>query len=256
MFNIGLIGKGYWGSKIVRELLKNPLIESLKIASRSSLLQPNDLFKDSKITHIFIATPVYTHYELCKQALLAGKHVMCEKNFTETLEQVKELAEIARERNLNITIDYIHTFSLPKIDISRVSYIKIEYKQYGRFRNEHVMSILGSHALSVLGSIIDLDKIKWKETISCLDSDNQNVTICATKWTIGDKDIYIDLSLEEEGIKIRDLTLYNGTHCLSSESFAKPNGLYAMIDSVLNGGNNTSLALQVTKLVEQVVQND
>ena len=40
------------------------------------------------------------HYSYAKQALLAGKHVICEKPLTETAAQARELADLAREKNL------------------------------------------------------------------------------------------------------------------------------------------------------------
>lgn len=55
---------------------------------------------DSALDWIYVASPNSLHYEQAKAALLAGKHVLCEKPFTTTSAQLKELAEIARGKNL------------------------------------------------------------------------------------------------------------------------------------------------------------
>lgn len=55
---------------------------------------------DSALDWIYVASPNSLHYEQAKAALLAGKHVLCEKPFTTTSAQLKELAEIVRGKNL------------------------------------------------------------------------------------------------------------------------------------------------------------
>ncbi len=55
---------------------------------------------DSSISLIVVGTPNETHYDLAKQALLAGKNVVIDKPFTATSEQAKELIAIAAEKKL------------------------------------------------------------------------------------------------------------------------------------------------------------
>lgn len=56
-----------------------------------------DLLKDDEIEAVIITTPSQFHYEMAKKAILAGKHCVVEKPFTETLEQAKELLELASQ---------------------------------------------------------------------------------------------------------------------------------------------------------------
>lgn len=60
----------------------------------------NDMLSSDKINWVYVCSPNSLHYEHSKAALLAGKHVLCEKPFTGTGNQLKELISIARERNL------------------------------------------------------------------------------------------------------------------------------------------------------------
>ncbi len=60
----------------------------------------NQLASDPDIDIIYIGTPHNIHYENAKMALMAGKHVLCEKAFTINAAQAEELINIAREKNL------------------------------------------------------------------------------------------------------------------------------------------------------------
>lgn len=53
---------------------------------------------------VIVNTPVATHYEYAKQVLLAGKHAIVEKAFTTTVAQAQELAQIAQEKGVKLTV--------------------------------------------------------------------------------------------------------------------------------------------------------
>jgi predicted dehydrogenase len=60
------------------------------------------LCKDRNVDAVYIATPPFTHYALSKMALENGKHVLCEKPFVSSEEEVRELFELARKKGLLI----------------------------------------------------------------------------------------------------------------------------------------------------------
>lgn len=53
---------------------------------------------------VIVNTPVGTHYEYAKQALLAGKHAIVEKAFTTTVAEAQELAALANEKGLQLAV--------------------------------------------------------------------------------------------------------------------------------------------------------
>lgn len=59
-----------------------------------------EALSDSAISLIVVATPNETHYDLAKQALKAGKHVVIDKPFAGTSEEARELIDLAREKKL------------------------------------------------------------------------------------------------------------------------------------------------------------
>ena len=123
MVNIGVIGYGYWGPNLVRNIFE--VLDTQVVAvsdmrpdrlAQVKLRYPGvevstdylDLLRNPKVDAIAIATPVHTHFELALEALKAGKHVMVEKPMTSTSEQALLLVEEADRRNLILLVD--HTF--------------------------------------------------------------------------------------------------------------------------------------------------
>jgi predicted dehydrogenase len=123
MIRIGVIGYGYWGPNIVRNLhgLDSTCVEMVCDTSSSALARvrktypaiatcsdPSEILSSPKIDAVAVVTPVWTHYELAKKALENGKHVFVEKPFTSNSKQAEELIELAARKNLTIMVD--HTF--------------------------------------------------------------------------------------------------------------------------------------------------
>ena len=120
---LGVIGYGYWGPNIVRNAgsLDNCDLAAICDQNPAALKRAGKLYPGVKLTSdaaevlrspdidaIAVVTPVWTHYELAKQALENGKHVFVEKPFTSTSAQAEELIELAQKKNLQIMVD--HTF--------------------------------------------------------------------------------------------------------------------------------------------------
>ena len=97
----------------------------------------NEFLGDENIDVVYIATPNLLHYEQTKRALLAGKHVICEKPFVTKCAQARELVALAKERNLML-VEAVPTTFLPNYDalksalgkIGRVRLVLANYSQY------------------------------------------------------------------------------------------------------------------------------
>ena len=91
-----IIGWGYWGPKIPRDLNALPHVRVTMVADMDvhrlislainhpgvqTTMRAEDIFR-SNVDAVVIATPVRTHYQLAKDALLHGKHVLVEKPLT------------------------------------------------------------------------------------------------------------------------------------------------------------------------------
>ena len=77
-----------------------------------------DMLCDPEIELVYVASPNSLHYSQTKAALLAGKHVICEKPFTPTVAEAEELIELAREKHLFL-FEAITTAHHPNYDLIR-----------------------------------------------------------------------------------------------------------------------------------------
>ena len=62
------------------------------------------ILEDKSIDLVIVNTPVATHFEYAKKVLLAGKHAIVEKAFTTTIAEAQELAALAKEKNLKLSV--------------------------------------------------------------------------------------------------------------------------------------------------------
>lgn len=63
-----------------------------------------ELLDDKDIELVVVNTPSVTHYDYARQAILAGKHLIVEKPFTATEAQAQELIELARKKNVKLSV--------------------------------------------------------------------------------------------------------------------------------------------------------
>src|ERR1017187_5665146 len=123
MLRFGVIGYGYWGPNIVRNLRTLEGCQVVGICAQTRAARKriqaappgipvhsdcHDLVRSPDVGAIAVITPVWTHYELTKAALENGKHVFVEKPFTSNVAQAEELINLAEQKNLQIMVD--HTF--------------------------------------------------------------------------------------------------------------------------------------------------
>ena len=123
LLRIGVIGYGYWGPNIVRNLHGQKSSQAAVVCDKSAaalarvrkaypgiqtVSDPLEVLRSPEIDAVAVITPVWTHYELAKLALENGKHVFIEKPFTSNSAQAEELIELAARKNLTIMVD--HTF--------------------------------------------------------------------------------------------------------------------------------------------------
>lgn len=91
------------------DLDREKLKKAMKAYPRLELTSdPDEILSSPKIDAVAIITPVATHFELARKALLNGKHVFVEKPFTQTVIQAEALVELAEKKKLKIMVD--HTF--------------------------------------------------------------------------------------------------------------------------------------------------
>ena len=178
--NFGVIGYGYWGPNVVRNLATLDGSNLVCIADLSANARQRaqkaypgvrvissacELIESPDIDAVAVITPVWTHYELAKAALLNGKHVFVEKPFTSTTAQGEELIEIAAKKNLRIMVDHTFLFTgavrkirqlLGEGTLGNLFYYDSTRVNLGLFQHDiNVLWDLAPHDLSIMDYLLE-----------------------------------------------------------------------------------------------------
>ena len=185
LVRVGIIGLGYWGPKLVRNFHEQPgvVVEMAADLQQGRLDELSKLYPDIKLTlnykdllanddldAVVIATPVRTHFQLARDSLLAGKHVMVEKPITSNSAQAEELLYLAPKQGLCLMVGHTFVYN-PAVQMVRqiinsgelgeVYYIDATRVNLGLLQpDNNVMWDLAPHDLSILHYILGMDPIK------------------------------------------------------------------------------------------------
>lgn len=132
MIRVGVVGAGYWGLKHVRVFhdLRNADLAIVCDQLPSNLDQVKHYYPsvettldyqvllDSNVDAVVVATPVNTHYDLAREALLAGKHVLVEKPLTADIETSRALVSLAKEQGLTLMVGHTYLYH-PAVEFIR-----------------------------------------------------------------------------------------------------------------------------------------
>src|ERR1700693_302951 len=179
VIKFGVVGYGYWGPNVVRNLDQFDGSEVVAVCDKSPaarrrihktyphvgvLSETADLVTSTDVDAIAIVTPVWTHYELTKAALQNGKHVFVEKPFTSDSAQAEELINLAEKKNLKIMVDhtFLFTGAVKKISqlldegtLGKIYYYDSMRVNLGLFQHDvNVILDLAPHDLSIIDHLI------------------------------------------------------------------------------------------------------
>src|SRR5258708_35834975 len=179
MLKFGVIGYGYWGPNIVRNLRSLDGCRVVGICDQSAAARKRiqsahpgisvhadatELLMSPEVDAIAVITPVWTHYELTKAALENGKHVFVEKPFTSNAAQAEELINLAERKNLKIMVDhtFLFTGTVRKIrqllddgTLGKLYYYDSTRVNLGLFQHDvNVIWDLAPHDLSIMDYLI------------------------------------------------------------------------------------------------------
>jgi predicted dehydrogenase len=176
---IGVIGYGYWGPNLVRNFAQGPRTQVAAIAEPAParrqaaattvphircVADAAELIADPDIDAVAIATPIFSHYELAKAALGAGKHVLVEKPLTPSVAEAEDLAERASRAGRVLMVDhtFVYTPAVRKIreviaagELGRVLYLDSVRINLGLFQPDYnVIWDLAPHDLTIIDFVL------------------------------------------------------------------------------------------------------
>lgn len=184
--NIGLLGLGYWGKNILRNLYELKILHTACDSDKNTIkireeeypginytLRSCDIFADKRIDAVAIATPAATHYRLAKMALESDKDVFVEKPLALNTAHAKELLKLARNKKKILMVGHILQYH-PAINVlkaivdkgllGKIQYIYSNRLNIGKLRIEE--NILWSFAPHDISAILMLVGSEPKE-IEC-----------------------------------------------------------------------------------------
>ncbi len=172
---VAVIGAGHWGPNLIRNF-DNPPASLLKMVvdrDGARLRQVRarfpgaavsqdaaDAFGDPAVDAVVIATPTSSHYGLCKAALEAGKHVLCEKPITTHSGEADELVALAKQKERVLVVGHVFIFNLAVQrvrayitagDLGRIYYVSMVRTNLGPIRVDvNAAWDLMSHDISIV----------------------------------------------------------------------------------------------------------
>jgi len=166
---VGIVGVGRFGSRHLEKWLKIKDVELIGFHDKDertcrdiaekyglSCFPLDELIQNVDILDIVV--PVSSHFEIARKALKAGKHIFVEKSFTQTLEQAKELAFLAKEKNVKVGIGHIERYNPVLIELKHQ--LKSPPKKLLAFRQGPFIPDVGLDVSIVLELMIhDIDLI-------------------------------------------------------------------------------------------------
>lgn len=179
MIRVCLVGYGYWGPNLARNfssvsgcqlaMVIDSRVERLELVKKN---YPNlnvstsiDVaLEDNTIDAFIISTPVFTHFDLAKKALLKGKNVLIEKPMTSTSAEAIELFELSKRMGKLLMVDhtFLYTGAVQKMKqlinddtIGNIKYFDSTRINLGLFQPDiNVLWDLAPHDISILNYLV------------------------------------------------------------------------------------------------------
>jgi predicted dehydrogenase len=169
-----VVGYGYWGPNIVRNIIERPEYELVALCERDQaraaefekrwpgqrvMGKYEEALADPDVEAVAIATPPHTHYSLVRQALEAGKQVLVEKPLARTAGEAAELVALSEEveRVLLPGHTFLYSPSVNKVKdlidedaLGEIYFATSSRMNLGIYQRDGVILDLAPHDLSIL----------------------------------------------------------------------------------------------------------
>lgn len=179
---IGLVGLGFWGKNILRNLFEMGVLHTACDLSKQVIhhrrmefpevnysLSFDELLDNPEIKSVVIATPAVTHYAFVKKSLLAGKDVMVEKPLALTVKEGETLVSLAKEKNKILMVGHILYYhpAIVKLKeivstggLGKIQYIYSNRLNIGKLRTEeNILWSFAPHDISIILMLLEDDPV-------------------------------------------------------------------------------------------------
>ncbi|MDD3375017.1 MAG: Gfo/Idh/MocA family oxidoreductase [Candidatus Omnitrophica bacterium] len=180
MISIGVIGCGHWGPNHIRTFsqLADSEVVMCSDLEQDRLTAIKNLFPHIKITKdyrdilstddvdaVCIVTPTASHFQIAKESLESGKHVLCEKPLAISAKECQELGRLAQENSKILMVGHVFLFNegivqlkkyLSQGELGNIYYAHSERTNLGPFRYDvNALWDLAPHDISIFNYLFD-----------------------------------------------------------------------------------------------------
>ena len=173
---ICVVGAGYWGKNHIRTLNELGALKGIVESDSDLLLSLSNEYPDALCFEninsalkedydgFTIATPAESHYEIAKQIISSGKHVLVEKPMTLSVKESEELLSLAEQFHVNLMVGHVLLFHPAVIKIKEIidngligdlQYLYSNRLNLGKVRTEeNVFWSLAPHDIAIFQFLI------------------------------------------------------------------------------------------------------
>jgi predicted dehydrogenase len=176
---VAVVGYGYWGPNLVRNVIERPEMEFAGLCERDPHRQDaflarypgqpvfsdlDDLLADPSLDAVLVATPPHTHHGIVRSSLSAGKHALVEKPLAKTAAEARDLIELADASGLVLMPGHTFLYSPPvnKLKeliasgaLGEIYFVTSSRLNLGKYQADGVVCDLAPHDLSILVYLLD-----------------------------------------------------------------------------------------------------
>lgn len=149
---ISLVGAGYWGSKLQKELETIPNVDDVEIID---IKNGKDL-KDIQYDNVVLATPAWDHYKQTKELLQQGKNLYVEKPLALTTKECVDIKNQIQNQTLMVGHIFLYNDRVKKIkellpQLGEIQHVEMNRLNWGRFQTKiSTLHSLAPHDVSII----------------------------------------------------------------------------------------------------------
>jgi predicted dehydrogenase len=186
MINLAIVGLGYWGPNLVRNLVAlsdvNVSVLCDQDVKRAETIRQRfcpkvritkdyrELAADGQVEAVLLATPIRTHFELGRLFLASGKHLFIEKPLARTVAECRSLIDLAERNQRVLMVGHVFEYNsavqrikkyLDEGEVGKLLYMYSQRLNLGRIQNDvNALWSFAPHDVSIMNYWLEQEPIR------------------------------------------------------------------------------------------------
>ena len=212
MVNVAMIGLGYWGPNLLRNLVS---LGDVRVSALCDLdmkraeanrkrfcpdarivADYRSLGDDPQIEAVVVATPIRTHFEIGSLFLASGKHMLIEKPLAQTTEECQQLIDLAERHQRLLMVGHVFEYNvavqrikqyIDQGELGKLFYIYSQRVNLGRIQNDvNALWSFAPHDVSIVNYWLGQEPVRvMARGFSYLNSGIEDVVFVTLEYPGG-----------------------------------------------------------------------